>query len=277
VVALLGRLPFVTPVYAFAALMLVCGAMVVPPFVAAIASMKPVFRPSIVTAALLIVVVIAAGFTYVAPAYTPAQPQRRFARVVVEPGATKAIYEVASQEPGLDLQPGAPGGWYRATDAPTTSLPLGQFRLPFVFRTEGPSPGPAPAAISTFSLTPVVAGSELTMTIVPQAASLTASFVLPQGVEPARSNLPGVISRGRWHATFVSLPAEGITWRASFPRGKESLLPATRAIVTSARFPGGEGWQSLPAWLPQEHAVWNMALTWILEPPAVIAPVPPLR
>ena len=111
----------------------------------------------------------------------------------------------------------------------------------------------------------------------PQAASLAASFVLPQGIEPARTNLPGVISRGRWQATFVSLPAEGITWRASFPRGKESALPAARATIMSARYPGGEGWQSLPPWLPQEHAVWNMTVTWILEPPAAIAPVPPLR
>jgi hypothetical protein len=277
VVALLGRLPVVTPVYAFAAMMLACGAMVAPPFIAAIASMKPLLRPSIVTAVLLAAVVVAAAFAYVAPAYTPAQPQRRYARVLVEPGSPSAIYEVASQEPGLDLQPGAPGGWYRATDVPPTSLPMGRFRFPFVFRTEGPPPGAAPAAITTWSLTPVVAGTELSMTIVPQAASLAASFVLPPGVEPARSNLPGVVSRGRWQATFASIPAEGITWRASFPRGREALLSSTRATIVSARYPGGEGWQSLPPWLPQEHAVWNMTVTWILEPPQTIAPVPPLR
>jgi hypothetical protein len=75
----------------------------------------------------------------------------------------------------------------------------------------------------------------------------------------------------------VSIPAEGITWRASFARGKEALLPATRAKLMSSRYPGGEGWQSLPPWLPQERAVWNMTVTWILEPPAAIAPVPPLR
>jgi Peptidase family M28 len=277
VVAVLGRLPIITPVYAFAALMLVSGAMVVPPFIAAIASMKPLFRPAIVTAVLLVAVVIAAGFAYIAPAYTNAQPQRRYARVLIEPGATTATYEVASQEPGVDLQLGAPGGWYRATDAPRASLPLGQFRLPFVFRTEGPLPGPAPATISAFALTPVAAGTELTMTILPQATSLAAAFVLPQGIEPARSNLPGVLSRGRWQAAFISIPPEGITWRASFPRGKEPLLSATRATVMSARFPGGEGWQGLPAWLPQEHAVWNLTVTWILEPPTPIAPVPPLR
>jgi hypothetical protein len=45
----------------------------------------------------------------------------------------------------------------------------------------------------------------------------------------------------------------------------------------SHRFPGGTGWQSLPSWLPQEHAVWTMTLSWVLEPPPTIAPVPPLR
>jgi hypothetical protein len=251
--------------------------MIVPPFIATIASTRPLFRPSIVTAVLLVAVAIAAGVTYISPAYTRAQPQRRYARVLIEPGADRATYEVASQEPGLDLQPGAPGGWYRATDTPHTSVPLGQFRFPFVFRTEGPSPGQPPAAITNFSLAPVVAGTELTMTIVPKAAGLTASFVLPQGLEPARSNLPGVVSRERWQATFVSVPAEGITWRASFPRGKEALLPATRAKIISSRYPGGEGWQSLPTWLPQEQTVWNMTVTWILEPPATIVPVPLLR
>ena len=38
VVALLGRLPIITPVYAFAALMIACGAIVAPPFIAAIVS-----------------------------------------------------------------------------------------------------------------------------------------------------------------------------------------------------------------------------------------------
>ena len=90
--------------------MLACGAMVVPPFIAAVTATKPILRPSLVTAALLVVVVITAGLAYRAPAYTFAQPQRRSARVLVEPGAATATYEVASQEPGLDLDPSAPPG-----------------------------------------------------------------------------------------------------------------------------------------------------------------------
>ena len=115
------------------------------------------------------------------------------------------------------------------------------------------------------------------MTIGPQAPGLTAAFVLPAGIQPARSNLPGSMWRGRWRATFVAVPAEGVTWRASFPKGKDASLGDTRAIVYSNRCPGGSGWQSLPAWLPQEHTVWAFTIAWVLSPPAVIAPVPPLR
>jgi hypothetical protein len=214
---------------------------------------------------------------YFSPAYTNAQPQRRLARVIVEPDASTATYEVASHEPGIDLADGAPQGWYRAIDTPQTSVPFGRYQHPYVFRTTAPSPGPAPGSISGFTLKPVAAGTELTMTIVPRAPGLNAVFVLPEGVTPSRSSLPGIVSRGRWRAVFVSVPAEGITWRASFKSGLEQKLPATRGVIMSSRYPGGSGWQSLPAWLPQENAVWDMDLAWILAPSDTIAPVAPLR
>ena len=56
-VALLGRLPIITPVYTFGALMLLAGLMIVPPFIATVAAVNPVVRPSVVTAVLLLVAV----------------------------------------------------------------------------------------------------------------------------------------------------------------------------------------------------------------------------
>jgi hypothetical protein len=274
-VALLGRMPFVTPVWVYAALMLGCGAMVVPPFVATVAATKPLPRPSLVSAALLVAVAIAGGLAYAAPAYTYDQPQRRYLRVLTEPDAATSTYEVGSQEPGLDLDTSAPGGWYRATDVPKTTVPFGRFGPPYVFRTTAPSPGPAPAVVSGFTIKPIAAGHEVSMTITPRVPGLTASFVLPEGLQPARSNLPGAVARGRWRAVFIAVPADGVTWRASFKTGLESRLPATQAVILSPRFPGGSGWQSLPAWLPQEHVVWDVNLAWILAPPAVIAPASP--
>lgn len=279
-VALLGRMPFVTPVWVYAALMLACGAMVAPPFVAAAGAPNAMLRPSLVTAALLVAVAVTAGLAYTAPAYTYNQPQRRYMRVLTEPDAATSTYEVGSQEPGLDLDPNAPGGWYRATDIPKTTVPFGRFGPPYVFRATAPAPGPAPAAVSAFTLKQVAAGTELTMTVVPKAPGLTAAFVLPEGVQPSRSSLPGTVVRGRWRAAYVAVPAEGVSWRASFKTGAESKLPSTQAVIWSARFPGGGGWQSLPAWLPQEHVVWDVNVAWILAPPVVIAPpamVAPLR
>jgi hypothetical protein len=264
-VALFGRLPIITPVWIYAALMLACGAMVVPPFVAVTAAVRPLSRPGLLTAALMAAVAVTLGLAYVAPAYTSRQPQRRLARVLVEPAAATATYEVAAHEPGLDLAAGAPSGWYRAVDAPKGSVPFSRYQHPFVFRTTAPSPGPAPAAVTAFTLQPLPGGTEMTMTIVPSQPGLTAAFVLPEGIAPARSNGPGVVSRGRWRAAFTGVPAEGITWRASFKPGLDEALSRTNALVTSSRFPGGTGWQSLPAWLPQDSTVWDMDVTWVLR------------
>jgi hypothetical protein len=274
-VALLGRLPIITPVYAYAAVMLLSAVMIVPPFIGAIAASRPILRPSWVTTALLVVTVVTGVIAYRAPAYTPSNPQRRAASVIVDPSSSSAIYEVAGQEPGLDLAPGAPANWTRVSDAPRSVVPFGRLDQPFVFRTSAPSPGPAPAAMTTFSIAPVEGGSELSITVVPKEPGLTVLFVLPEGVKPARTNLPGVVVAGRWRAIFVAPPPEGITWRAAFPPGFDARLGGTQAAVTSARFPGGGGWQSLPAWLPQEHAVWDLRVRWVLAHP--IASVPPLR
>ena len=104
-----------------------------------------------------------------------------------------------------------------------------------------------------------------------------AAFVLPEGIVPSRSSLPGIVSGHRWRATYSGIPPDGVTWHASFKPGFESKLPGTAAILLSHRYPGGDGWQSLPAWLPQEHTVWRMDAFWVLPAPATIAPVPVLR
>jgi hypothetical protein len=264
VVALLGRLPLITPVWVYAALMLAAGAMVVPPFVAAVAATKPLVRPALGTALLFVAVTITGGLAYAAPAYTYQQPQRRAVRMFVEPDAATATFEVASQEPGLDLETGAPGGWYRATDTARGSVPWPRFQLPFVFRATAPAPGPPPAT-ATFDLKSVAAGSELTVTVVPKAPGLSVAFVAPDNLPPARSNYPGVVQRGRWRALYTAIPVEGVTWHASFKPGHDEALAKATAILISPRLPGGTGWQSLPAWLPQEHAVWHAEAMWVLR------------
>jgi hypothetical protein len=263
-VALLGRLPIITPVWVYAAMMLAAGAMVAPPFVAAVAATKPLVRPSLGTALLFVAVAITGGLAYAAPAYTYQQPQRRAVRMFVEPDATTATFEVASQEPGLDLETSAPAGWYRATDTAHGSVPWPRFALPFVFRTTAPVPGPPPAT-ATFDVKSVPGGSELSVAITPKMGGLSVAFLAPDNSPPARSNYPGIVQRGRWRALYVAIPADGVTWRASFTSADAARLAKATAILISPRFPGGSGWQSLPAWLPQEHAVWHAEAMWVLR------------
>jgi hypothetical protein len=272
VVAIFGRLPVVTPIYVYPALMLVAGLMLVPPFVATIASPRPLLRPSLLTALLLLAITVTAGLSYAAPAYTFDQPLRRQVRAIQEPGADAATWEVGSVEPGLDLAPDAPGPWTRQSTAAPSSIPWGKLPQPYVFRTTGPGLGVAPVDIAGFTITPVAAGLEATATVIPKRPGLAVSFVLPAGLAPSRSSIPGALRLGQWTATFVAPPPEGIAWRASFSGADPGRLRDVRIVVTEAA-------RTLPSWLPQDRAVWTSAFTWVV-PAATIAsiePVPPLR
>jgi peptidase M28-like protein len=261
VVAVFGRLPVVTPVFVYACGLAAAGLMVVPPFVAAVAPERPLLRPSAVTAVLLLGVAIAAAMAYRAAAYTPDEPLRRYVRAVQEADAPNATWEVASTEPGLDLAPEAPQGWTPGTGEIQGSVPWFHLPHPFVFRATGPSLGPAPVAASA-RLQPVPNGVELSVSAVPAMSGLTISFVLPRDVVPARHNLPGISRAGRWTATFVAPPPEGIELRASFGAAAAARLRDVHVAVFSPRFPGGAGWQALPPWLPTEHMVWSATAAW---------------
>jgi hypothetical protein len=103
--------------------------------------------------------------------------------------------------------------------------------------------------------------------------------VLPSGITPARSSLPGALRLGRWTATFIAAPADGVAWRASFASTDTARLRDIRVVVTDFGFPGGPGWQRLPAWLPQDRTVWSATATWVVPAgagPALqpVAPIP---
>jgi hypothetical protein len=228
---------------------------------------------------LLVSVAVSAGMAYAAPGYTYEQPLRRVVRALQEADGGSAVWEVGSSEPGLDLAPDAPQGWAVASGLAPATVPWGRLLSPFVFRTNGPSLGSVPAAIAGFTVRPLAGGTELSVNVIPHEPGLTMAFVLPEGLTPARSNLPGVRRLGRWTAVYVAAPADGVTFDASFRDAPPERLREVRVAVTAHGFPGGTGWQRLPAWIPQERAVWSATATWIV-PAATgrgIAPVPPLR
>jgi hypothetical protein len=278
-VPMFGRLPIVTPAYVYAAVMTVAGLMLVPPLVATIAKSRPFVRPSLETALCLFAVAATAGFAYVAPGYTDEQPLRRSARAIQE-GDGPAIWDVGSIEPGIDLAEGAPMGWMPTSAAPNAAVPFRRLPQPFVFRSNGPNLGPAPITIATATVEPLEAGTELAVTVLPASPGLGVSFVLPEGLEPARSNLPGVTRLGHWTATYRAPTPEGLVFRASFgrqtPEGA-ARLRELRVVATAAGSADGAIWEA-PSWLPSSRTAWTVEAFWIVAPFALpIAPVPPLR
>ena len=276
--AVLGRLPLITPVYAYAAMLTAAGVMVVPPLVAATVRDQPVSRPALVTGVCLLAVAIATGAAALAPAYTSEHPLRRHIRALQEPD-NRTIWEITSLEPGVDLGPGAPGGWTRQTNTAPASVPWGRFRDPFVFRATGIPLGPSPAQVAGFTIKPFEGGAEVSATIIPRRRSLAISFVLPAGLTPLTSSFPGAERLGQWTATFIAPPPEGIAWRSTFSAADARRLRDLRIAITDSGFPDGNGWQRLPDWLPQEHTVWTATATWVVDPAtlAPVEPVPPLR
>jgi hypothetical protein len=277
-VAVLGRLPLVTPSFVFAALLTVSGLVVAPPLIAAAASDRRLTRPALLTTICLLAVALSVPLAYAAPAYTFEQPLRRQVRALQEAGAAVSLWQVASVEPGLDLADGAPGTWSPGPPA-SGAVPWTPLREPFVFSASAPPLGPAPAAITALGVSDVAGGIELSATVVPTVPGVAVSFILPAGATPARSSLPGVVRGGRWTALYLATPVDGVVFRASFSGVTAERLRQTVVTVTSARLPGGTGWQQLPAWLPQERAVWTARATWQLVPPPSppLEPAPPLR
>lgn len=279
VVAIFGRQPIITPVFVYAALLAAVGVMLVPPFFAATGSQRPLLRPSLTTAILLALVAIFGFAAWMAPAYTSERPLRRLARVIQDGNSTTAHWQVSSLEPGLDLAGGAPDGWTRATTPVNTSVPLGGLSQPFVFTTTTAAVTAAPVTISAFSIAPAAEPSSWTvsLSLTPREPTVSVSFVLPAGLTPARSNLPGIIRAGRWTATYVGIPPEGTAWHASFAGTNEATVRGMRIGVTASGLPGGEGWQRLPAWLPQEATVWTAWTHWVIDPAAPLEMAATLR
>jgi hypothetical protein len=275
--AVLGRMPFVTPVYAYAALVSVAGLMILPPLFAAIASTRALIRPALMTAVLLFIVAISGMRTWLAPAYTNEQPLRASLRVVQEDGAANAAWQLGALEPGVVLAPDAPGGW--SPIGREVVLPWGRLPQPFVFGTSTASIGAAPVRVTAFDVSPLpTGGSTVRLAVIPGEPGLAVSFVLPVELAPERTNLPGVVRSGRWSATFIAPPAEGIAWEASFARASPEQLRALRLAVTSDGVPGGAGPQRLPPWVTQDRTAWTVYATWIVTPaPPGLEPVPPLR
>jgi hypothetical protein len=270
--AVLGRLPIVTPAWIFPALVVIGAIVLAPPAIATLVGQRRLVHPAGATAIALLAVAAAFGWAWMAPAYTEDRPLRRTARYVQDVTTGSAFWEVAGVEPGIDLAPGAPPGWTPvpsappggvegpARDEPATSVPIGGLAYPFVFRRTLPErePRAEPPATATMAVDP--ANGTITLHARPAEPGLVAWFVLPD--RPAAASLPGTFRRGRWTARYAGVPIEGIEFTARLaPAGRAD---AVRLVIVRPGLPGGVGPAGLPAWLPAERTAWEAHSIWVL-------------
>ena len=167
--------------------------------------------------------------------------------------APQSIWQVGSIEPGVDLDDGAPGTGRAAAADVETSVPWGAAARAVLFSRYGAAARRAAGADRRLrARTTSPAGIELAITVVPREPGVTVSFVLPDGVIPARSSLPGVrCGSGRWTAIYVAPPPEGVAFRASFTGVTAERLRETRVAVTSARLPAAAAGSASRAGCPR--------------------------
>ena len=277
VVTVFGRLPIITPVFVYAAMLAVAGLMVVPPLIAAFAAGAAAAAAVARNGAVPVARLPSARARYVAPAYTDDAAAAPACARAAGGGRHGACGKSASIEPGLDLGDGAPSRMDAgATRRPCRCRAWGTLPHPFVFRTTGPSLGPAPIADCRASRRAGRGRDRAAVTAVPAAPGLAISFVLPAGLEPARSSLPGVQRLGRWTAIFVAPPAEGIVWPRQL-RGKIAP-PALRDLADRGDGAGRPRLAAAAAVAAPQRTSGRWTRPGSSPPlgPAV-APVPPLR
>src|SRR4029078_4889839 len=131
-----ARLPTITPVSLFAVVLGAVGLMVIPPLLALLVAGTaprplaelPVSLPrarQLLTAALSVALVAVFAWAYVAEAYTHDRPLRPSVQDVADHGAGQAAWEVAGNEPGLDIHTaGAPTGWAASSGHVLPGVPV---------------------------------------------------------------------------------------------------------------------------------------------------------
>jgi hypothetical protein len=282
-VPLLGRLGIVAPVGALPAALLAAGFMLAVPAYAVASAFGPAIesparrrRLAITGTVVTVGLVLAFGWAYVAPAYTHERPLWRYAQYQSDYGAGRAAWEVASIEPGLDVQPkGAPPGWRLASGPLLPGSPLGGFQLPFAFRTYVVPVSPPPLTAEG-TIDASAEGADVQVRIgVTEPGSLV--FVtLPNGVVPIRSSLVGRVREGTWTAAYAAAPVGTVVFTASFRAADVPRLVGIRAGLRTPVLPGATEQTGLPGWLPVEHASWDTRAVHLV-PVAWVAPEPALR
>ncbi len=265
-VALLGRLPIVAPVATYPALIVLVTLMIAPPILAFVAAGAPPVREAwprwrrrvrlLLTPGLTMAVVVAFGWTYFAEAYTASRPLRRWIQYASDAGSGRAMWEIAGNEPGLDVHAAlhAPAGWQASSGPLLPGVNAYGDRQPFGLRAAGVmTDAPFTAEGSSTASADAV---DLEITITPREPGATLLVLLPPGVMPTRSSVPGTVRNGIWRASYAAAPG-AVTVTLTLPAAQGARVDEIRAGLIARTLPGGTGPYGLPPWLGQQRTVWQ--------------------
>ena len=147
-VSVLGRMPIVTPVFVYPALILAASVMIAPPLVATwlqFSDRLPAPRALVTTVAFTILAIVA-GLSFGAPAYTREQPLRHGVRYLHDGATGQAFWEIDANEEGVSVLPPATDFPWRRVAAPLERRRAG----PFIYRAAVTPLTVPPASFSGF-------------------------------------------------------------------------------------------------------------------------------
>jgi len=283
VVTLLGRLPVVTPTWAYPAVFFLAGVLLWPPVLAVLVGrMRWRVAHGVAAGATMLALVVTGLFAYMAPAYTAERPLQRSAMFVEDRVRNAAHWELASNEPGLDIASGGPSNvaWQPAA---TRSVVMGEL-VPKAHLFRGVVPLPASASPATISAVLIRRSGDvdIELSVTPSSPEWSAlAVVLPPDIVPTRSTLVGRTRAGRWQAWHTNVPGDGLTWRGTVPASQADRLTGTEVWVSRFALPGAPAGARVPAWLETPHTAWMtehvvmlpIVLNETQEPPAALTPL----
>jgi hypothetical protein len=254
-VPLLGGLPFVTPIWVLPTLLLAAAAMIAPPGIA-LATALGAQRFRFTTRALLVSSALALAWAYQATPYTADRPLRlTLASVSGEAGRADTVTLISGNEPAPVFGEGAP------LLTPVPSVPAAYARYaggaPFVSMAP-----PGPTRRSAEATCTADAGGA-TVTVLPSVEGARARLELPPGLVPASATPPGAVRDGRWMATLVGMPLEGVAFRVNLEGTRASTVCEGRVAVGLPR-PWGSGGGTPAGWLAHPGVAWRFRVVDIL-------------
>ncbi len=299
-VTLLGRMPVVTPTWAYPAVFFLAGILLWPPVLGVLVGrVRWRVAHGVAAGVLMLALVVTGLLAWMAPAFTTERPQQRSALFLDDRVRRTAHWELHGNEPGVDVGASAPANVaWQIAERP--SVPgAGINPKAHLFRGVVSSPAtPAPATI-TATVVRGEGSADIEITVTPGDAEWrTVAIVLPESIVPTKTTLVGRTRGGRWQAWHSTVPRDGLTWRATVPASQVDRLAGTEVWISRATLPDAEPGSRVPAWLHAPHTAWMtrhvvmlpIAINEVLQTPApvpsaslpvpsaapaVVAPLPP--